>query len=213
MSHHEKPKPKVSVLISGPSRTGKTSAANILAARYGIQNWKIGEEFRRTYGIHTSHHVERDPAFDKKMDDFQADKIRNATADNPFILEARLAAFLASQERVKGDLPIVTVLLWAPEEERMGRQLRKVKRDDPESTVTIEELLDGERKREAYDQAQWRLVHPEIDDKNVFDPQLTDASGSPVYDLVVDTRVGMPDAVADVIHDWLVQRGAFGGHE
>ena len=45
------------------------------------------------------------------------------------------------------------------------------------------------------------------------DSELTDASGSPVYDLVVDTRVGMPDAVADVVHDWLVQRGAFGGND
>jgi cytidylate kinase len=211
MSRREKP--NVSVLISGPSRTGKTSAANILAERYGIENVKIGEKFREKYGIHTSHHVERDPDFDRQMDNMQAEMISKATSDEPFILEARLAAFLASQERVKGDLPIVTILLWAPEEERMERQLRKVMRDDPESTVTIDELLDGERKREAYDQAQWRLVHPEIDDKNVFDPQLTDTSGSPVYDLVVDTRVGMPDAVADVIHDWLVQRGAFGGHD
>jgi len=206
-------KPNVSILISGPSRTGKTSAANILAGRYDIENVKIGEEFRRAYGIHTSHHVERDPAFDKKMDDFQADKIRNATASDPFILEARLAAFLASQERQTRDLPVVTVLLWAPEEERMERQLRKVRRDDPSSTVTLQELLDGERKREAYDLAQWRLVHPEIDARNVFDPDLTDSSGAAVYDLVVDTRVGMPDAVADVIHDWLVQRGAFGGHD
>lgn len=205
-------KPNVSILISGPSRTGKTSAANILAGRYDIENVKIGEEFRRKYGIHTSHHVERDPAFDKKMDDFQAEKIRNAKADDPFILEARLAAFLASQERQSRDLPVVTVLLWAPEEERMERQLRKVRRDDPTSTVTLQELLDGERKREAYDLAQWRLVHPEIDSRNVFDPDLTDLSGAAVYDLVVDTRVGMPDAVADVIHDWLVQRGAFGGH-
>jgi cytidylate kinase len=210
MSHARKP--NVSILISGPSRTGKTTAANILAERYGIENIKIGEEFRRMYGIHTSHHVERDPAFDKKMDDFQAEKIRGATATHPFILEGRLAAFLASQERAKRALPIVTVLFWAPEEERMERQLRKMRREHPESTVTLQELLDGERKREAYDLDQWQLVHPALDHKNVFDPDLTDESGAPVYDLVVDTRVGMPDAVADVVHDWLVQRGAFGGN-
>jgi cytidylate kinase len=203
-------KPNVSILISGPSRTGKTTAAELLAERYEIPNIKIGEEFRRTYGIRTSHHVERDPEFDKKMDDFQQDKIRNAQPDAPFILEARLAAFLASLERAKHKLPVVTVLFWAPEEVRMERQLRKVKRDRPESNVTLAELLDGERQREAYDLAQWKLVHPEIDDKNVFDPDLTNDAGSPVYDLVVDTRVGMPDAVADVVHDWLVQRGAFG---
>ena len=149
-------KPNVSILISGPSRTGKTTAAELLAERYGIPNIKIGEEFRRTYGIHTSHHVERDPAFDKKMDDFQADKIRTATPGQPFILEGRLAAFLASEERAKQPLPIVTVLFWAPEEERMERQLRKVKRDHPESAVTLKELLDGERQREAYDLAQWK---------------------------------------------------------
>jgi cytidylate kinase len=210
---HKLARPNVSILISGPSRTGKTTAANILADRYGIENIKIGEEFRRVYGIHTSHHVERDPEFDRKMDNIQIDKIRGATSDDPFILEARLAAFLASQERAKRELPIVTVLFWAPEEERMERQLRKVRREKPGSTVTLQELLDGERKREAYDLEQWQRVHPALDHKNVFDPDLTDPSGAPVYDLVVDTRVGMPDAVADVVHDWLVQRGAFGGHD
>lgn len=203
-------KPNVAILISGPSRTGKTTAAELLAERYGIPNIKIGEEFRRTYGIHTSHHVERDPDFDKKMDDFQASKIRNAEASDPFILEGRLAAFLASLERAKRQLPVVTILFWAPEEERMERQLRKVRREHPERDVTLKELLDGERQREAYDLAQWQRVHPEIDDKNVFDPELTNETGTPVYDLVVDTRMGMPDAVADFVHDWLVQRGAFG---
>ena len=212
MSHQQRP--NVSILISGPSRTGKTTAANILAERYGIDNIKIGEEFRRVYGIHTSHHVERDPEFDRKMDNIQIDKIRGATTSAPFILEARLAAFLASREREKrSDLPIVTVLFWAPEEERMERQLRKVRREHPESTVTLQELLAGEHEREAYDLGQWQRVHPELDHKNVFDPDLTDPSGTPVYDLVVDTRVGMPDAVADVVHDWLVQRGAFGDHD
>jgi len=204
-------KPNVSILISGPSRTGKTTAAEKLAERYGIPNTKIGEEFRKKYGIHTSHHVERDADFDRQMDDLQAEKIRNATPDEPFILEARLAAFLASHERAKQPLPIVTILFWAPEEVRMERQLRKVRREQPESIVTLDELLDGERKREAYDLAQWRRVHPELDDKNVFDPDLADPSGTPVYDLVIDTRVGMPETVADVVHEWLVQRGAFGG--
>lgn len=206
-------KPNVSILISGPSRTGKTTAAERLAERYGIPTIKLGEEFRRVYGIHTSHHVERDPAFDKKMDDIQIDKIRNAQPEEPFILEARLAAFLASHERANRDLPIVTILFWAPEEERMERQLRKVHKEHPESTVTLQELLDGERKREAYDLEQWQRVHPEIDGKNVFDPDLTDDSGTPVYDLVVDTRIGPPDAVAEVVHNWLVKRGAFGGSD
>ena len=200
-------KPTVSIIISGPSRTGKTTTAGELADRYGIPNIKIGEEFRRAYGIHTSHFVPRDPAFDKKMDDFQADKIRNATPGYPFILEGRLAAFLASEERARRALPVVTVLFWAPEEVRMERQLRKVRRDHPESTVTLEDLLLGEREREAQDLALWQMVHPELDDKNVFDPELTDPAGRPVYDLVLDTRIGMPGAVAMYVHQWLLANG------
>ena len=203
-------KPNVSILISGPSRTGKTTAANILAERYGIENIKIGEEFRKRTGIDTSSFAPRDRSLDQEMDDFQAAKIRSATADKPFILEARLAAFLASLERQKADLPVVTILFWAPEEVRMERQLRKVRRDDPGSTSTLDELQAGEREREARDRALWKSVHPELDDQNIFDPDLTDESGTPVYDLVIDTRVGMPDAVADLVDDWLVQRGAFG---
>lgn len=202
-------RPNVSILISGPSRTGKTSAANILAERYGIPNIKIGEVFRERTGIDTSRFVQRDRTLDLELDELQAEMIRTATADKPFILEARLAAFLASRERATRDLPVVTVLFWAPEEERMERQLRKVRRDDPTSTVTLEQLRAGEREREAHDLALWKSVHPELDDKNVFDPALTDAHGRPVYDLVVDTRMGMPDACADHLHDWLVERGAF----
>jgi len=202
-------KPNVSILISGPSRTGKTSAANILAERYGIRNIKIGEIFRARTKIDTSKFVGRSQAIDKEMDDYQSELIRSATADEPFILEARLAAFLASKERSQRPLPVVTVLFWAPEHVRMERQLRKMRRDQPGTTITFEEVLAGEREREAGDRALWKAVHPELDDKNIFDPDLTDVAGKPVYDLVVDSRMGMPDACADYVHDWLVERGAF----
>jgi cytidylate kinase len=202
--------PRVSILISGPSRTGKTTAANILSARYGIPNIKIGELFRRETGIDTSKWVGRGREVDERMDRFQAEKIRAATADAPFILEARLAAFLASKERAQRDLPVVTVLFWAPEAVRIERQLRKVRRDNPGSAATFEELRAGEREREAHDMALWRAVHPELDDLNVFDPELVDADGRPVYDLVVDTRIGRPDSCADEVHEYLVEIGAFG---
>lgn len=203
-------KPNVSILISGPSRTGKTSAANILAARYGIPNIKIGEEFRRRTGIDTSKFVDRPEELDRELDDFQSGMIREASASEPYILEARLAAFLASRERsVNRALPIVTVLFWAPENVRMERQLRKVRRDNPGSTATLQQLLAGEREREANDLALWKQVHPDLDDKNVFDPELADEDGWPVYDLVVDTRMGMPTFCADHVHEWLMERGAF----
>jgi cytidylate kinase len=200
-------KPTVAIVISGPSRTGKTSAANILADRYDIPNIKIGEEFRRRTGIDTSRFVNRDPVIDKEMDDLQLEWIRSATPTTPFILEGRLAAFLASQERARTPLPLVTILFWAPEDVRMERQLRKVLRDEPESTVSLDELLAGEREREARDLALWKLVHPELDDKNPFDPGLTDPTGALAYDLVVDTRMGMPDACAEYVHGWLLERG------
>lgn len=202
-------KPNVAVLISGPSRTGKTSAANILAERYGIPNVKIGEIFRERTSIDTSKFVDRDRSIDLEMDEKQSEMIRAASPDNPFVLEARLAAFLASLERQHRPLPVVTVLFWAPERVRMERQLRKVQRDRPESTVTLAELLAGEREREAGDTALWKSVHPELDDKNLFDPALTDEAGRPVYDLVIDTRMGMPDVCAEYVHNWLVERGAF----
>jgi cytidylate kinase len=201
--------PNVSILISGPSRTGKTSAANILAERYGIPNIKIGEIFRERTKIDTSKFVDRDRSIDREMDEKQSQMIRAASPDKPFVLEARLAAFLASRERQHQTLPVVTVLFWAPERVRMERQLRKVQRDHPESKVTLSQLLAGERKREQGDTALWKSVHPELDDKNVFDPALTDDAGRPVYDLVIDTRMGMPDVCAEYVHNWLVERGAF----
>lgn len=205
-------KPDRSILISGPSRTGKTTTAELLAARYGIRKVKIGEEFRKLTGIDTSKFVDRPEQLDRDIDATQSRLIHDATAADPFILEARLAAWLASKERaVQPDLPIVTVLFWAPEHVRMERQLRKVRRDDPNTRVTLEDLRDGEREREARDLALWKAVHPDIDDKNIFDPDLTDDKGKPVYDLVVDTRLGMPDTCADAVHRYLLKIGAFGG--
>lgn len=201
-------KPSVSILISGPSRTGKTTAANMLAERYGIRNIKIGELFRERTGIDTSHFVNRERSIDEEMDELQARMIRSATPDDPFILEARLAAYLASLERERRSLPIVTILFWAPEGVRMERQLRKVLRDDPDSDATLAELLAGEREREANDMQLWRSVHPALDGQNVFDPNLTDQAGRPVYDLVVDTRMGRPDACAEHVHAWLEHIGA-----
>jgi cytidylate kinase len=201
-------KPSVSILISGPSRTGKTTTANLLAERYGIENIKIGEEFRKRTGIDTSKFVDRPRELDQQMDNFQAELIRNATPEDPFILEARLAAFLASKERAKTLLPVVTILFWAPEHVRMERQLRKVRRDDPGSTATMAELLAGEREREKRDLMLWRSVHPELLGRNVFDPALTGPDGRPVYDLVVDTRMGRPSTCADHVHNWLTLIGA-----
>ncbi len=205
MSHE---KPTMSILISGPSRTGKTTAANLLSERYGIKNIKIGELIRQETGIDNSHFVERALTVDQRMDARQAEMIKAASADDPFILEARLAAFLASKERAERWLPVVTILFWAPEGVRMERQLRKVLRDDPNSNVTLEDLRDGERDREARDFAQWQLAHPNLEGRNVFDPNLTDSSGRPVYDLVVDTRMGKPDVCADHVHEWLLRTGA-----
>ena len=138
------------------------------------------------------------------------EKAHKLMPDDPFILEARLAAFLASKERQEHELPVVTVLFWAPERVRMERQLKKTLRDDPDATVTLEELLEGERKREAGDRALWRKVHPELDDRNVFDPAFADEHGRPVYDLIVDSRMGMPDTCADAVHRYLLKIGAFG---
>lgn len=204
-------KPNRSILISGPSRTGKTTTAELLAARYGIDKVKIGEEFRKLTGIDTAKFVDRPEELDRQIDESQSRRIRQATADKPFILEARLAAYLASRERqLQPDLPIITVLFWAPEHVRMERQLRKVRRDDPQTKLTLEDLRDGEREREARDLEKWKAVHPDIDDKNVFDPQLSDDNGKAVYDLVVDTRLGMPDTCADAVHRYLLKIGAFG---
>ena len=86
---------------------------------------------RSRTGIDTSKFVTRDPDIDREMDELQSAMIRTATPAAPFILEGRLAAFLASEERALRPLPVATILFWAPERVRMQRQLRKVRREHP----------------------------------------------------------------------------------
>ena len=61
-------KPSRSILISGPSRTGKTTTADLLGARYGIERIKIGEKFRELTGIDVAKWVDRPEDLDRQID-------------------------------------------------------------------------------------------------------------------------------------------------
>ena len=209
-------KPNVSILISGPSRTGKTTRGQHpgRALRHRERQDRRGVP-RDVPAFDTSHSSTRPEAFDKKMDDIQAQQDprryqrqalhpRGAPGGIPGQPGAQPSAVCRSSPCSSG----------RPRKCAWSASCARCAATHPE--------LDASRSRTCSTasasarRATWpygRLVHPEIDDKNVFDPDLTDASGAPVYDLVVDTRIGMPDTVADVGARLAGEEGAFGGHD
>ena len=100
------------------------------------------------------------------------------------------------------------MLFWAPEHVGWSVSCARCGASSPGTTVTSKRCWPASASARPATEL-WKAVHPELDDKNIFDPDLTDDTGKPVYDLIVDSRMGMPDACADYVHDWLVERGAF----
>lgn len=205
-------KPKFSVLtISGPSGTGKTTAARMLEKVYGIQRISTGSLFRQIVPAPVIGFAQRDLDIDRKLDQMQAEEIALATPNHPKILEGRLAGVIASKvkdairqeqqsRKRKRARNIVSVLIWANDPTRFRRISQ---RED----VSLPQVRARTREREREDLKQWSQVHPQLAGRDAFDPTLTTARGTQVYDLAINTSYLTPDEVAATIHLWLRQKG------
>lgn len=128
------------ITISGPSGTGKTAVMKVLTNDYSIasdRSLKTGEKMRQITGAGQASRgfMQRDRKVDREIDQWQEDIIKSADIHNPFILEGRLAGFIVSQIP---DTNVVSILLTAPNRERMKRILKRAKEDSFRKIADLE---------------------------------------------------------------------------
>jgi len=188
------------ILISGPSGTGKTTLAELIAQVYKIpetRNIKIGEIIRKLSGNEKAVSIiERDPVVDKIVDDLQRELIRGATDNSqPFVVEGRLAGIIAKQEITQNpDLKehVKSLLIIAPEDITFNRLKRK------KPNLSLEEIAEQTRQRASFDQNRWIEIHPELSKIDPYDPSN--------FDLVVDATKSIKEEFQD-IHSWMLENG------
>lgn len=190
----EKFRTKVSILITGRSGVGKTKVAEKLGGMLGIPPERItkaGQLMREQLGDMVGY-KERPLTVDRKLDEMQAQLIRNATFDNPFILEGRMSGVIAAKEKRKAkrkrkEIPIVSFILLGKNEVRFERIWKRWNEHNPNDLKTLKEIKEQTQERERLDKQTWSRVHPEIPNGDPFNTANRDKEGNRIYDYIINT--------------------------
>lgn len=202
------------ITISGPSGTGKTTTALELIIRYNIPTKrfiKVGASMRDDLGD-TGGFLDRPLSKDIEVDEMQALFIRQATKDDPGLLEGRLAGIIKAEEmekaREKGViLPVISFLFYCEFNQRMIRNHQKWNYDHPMEQRTLQEQTIKEKEREIKDLETWKKAHPEWNITNPFNPGLKDKDGVKVYNKSFSTTGKSVEQVVEEIHRYLRNEG------
>jgi len=229
------------ITISGRSGTGKTAVAEHLAELYSIppeRNVKTGQLFREISqsGQEIQGFIEREEYIDREMDKKQRELIQSSTPENPWILEGRLAGFIASEEKLinpRLDSEVISFLFTAPARVRMRRILKRYLRDKQEEieqaltnmsspdeiakmyghlqgqkiTMTTEWIANMEKRRERKDLARWRKIHKQLAGIDPFSPNNRDNKGNRIYNFVITTGTKTVEEVVDSVNSLLIENG------
>jgi predicted cytidylate kinase len=168
----------VTITISGTPGSGKSTVANLLQNKLGIEYIYSGMIFRETaeeYNMNLEDfgkYCEEDSEDDKKLDQKQVNLLKKGN----IILEGRLAGWLA----FKNDISALKVFIDADLDTRVERI---IKREDGDSKQRKKEIIDRERSET-------------LRYKKYYNIDLKDKT---VYDLVIDSSEKKPEEIVDLI--------------
>lgn len=213
-------KPRFGVLnFCGLPGTGKSTAIEESEQLLGIKGIDVGQDMRDldeiVTGEKTLEYIRRDVSIDREFDERTARIIRNASPENPVIINSRLGPSITMYERAKAEeegksFPIIiNILFWAKKRTRYGRILDRERTRHPEMNLTLQDIESREKDRTPKDKTQWKKVHPEWKGRlkgDLLSPKAT-FDGKPIYDIVIDTDKTDQEHVPLVIISYLVERG------
>ena len=230
MNHHSAPENLISpekhaltipfITISGPSGTGKTETGRRLSEALGIPSdnfIKTGDLFRKEMerrGLQVMGFVKREIDFDESLDRRQANIMREATVDNPFILEGRLAGVINKELQINGEkLNGVSLLFICDQDERERRLINR----ERNKGKTSEQIIQENFERDTEDFGQWQKIHPILEgkttdelSKELYGASAADEDGNrhnELYDFVVDTTHRSIAEVADFMIEQFALKG------
>lgn len=205
------------IVISGPSYSGKDTLAAVLGEKYGVKVEDGKEQFERRTGVETGH-MKRKPEVHRRFDLFQSKIFRKLTGDMAGIWQTRLGGVILAEERDNrlrqrrkrivenqwamqrgeaplpslADIPAVSVLVIANDETRLQRAYIAALRDSTESgnaPHTVVEIKRRMDERAQGDVTDWAPLHPKYvkSGQDPFDRNLKRQNGAPIYDIVINT--------------------------
>jgi len=156
------------ITISGPSGTGKSTAATELSIMLGIKSRKVGALFRdqvkQRDGEGILGYAKRTTAQDRDLDTITEEWIQEAAdRGKPMIVEGRLAARNARKRIYEstGRIPIVvSILLDADQEVRIDRVLHREVKNNP--NLTREKVAQATEDRDSKDLIMWQKTHKDL---------------------------------------------------
>lgn len=194
------------ITVSGPPGSGNTSSAKEFAEKNGIKFFGAGQLMRAILaerGQRVLGYASRSPEIDREVDRKEAEVIRNATPENPIVVEGKAAQVISYEEVKKAKkegryiAPGVSVVFSADPTIKAKRVKARENLDMNLSQVETFNEIRVTRDTKRYGQLHCPIKHV----SNLYDPEATYPDGTPLYryHIVTSKEIVQEDGTIKVI--------------